>query len=121
MRDRRSSVCLNRPLMLPEVFDESGNFDEWTSHFESVSVINKWNDEEKLQWLKVQLTGKAHVAFNRLSRAIQHLYADTKQALHNRFEHASKHELYKVELEQQNKLFKKSWADFGDCLSELAS
>ena len=46
-----------RPLVLPEVFDGQKSFDEWVSHFENVSAVNDWNDESKLLWLKVRLTG----------------------------------------------------------------
>ena len=38
-----------RPLVLPEKFDGTGNFEEWISHFESISAINNWNEEEKYQ------------------------------------------------------------------------
>ena len=42
-----------RPLVLPEIFTGEGNFDYWISHFESVAVVNKWNDNNKLLWLRV--------------------------------------------------------------------
>jgi len=38
-----------RPLVLPEVFDGQKSFDEWVSHFENVSAVNGWNDDDKLQ------------------------------------------------------------------------
>ena len=57
-----------RPVVLPEIFTGEGNLDDWISHFESVAAINKWSDGEKLLWLKVRLTGKAHVAFDQLAR-----------------------------------------------------
>ena len=50
-----------RPLVLTEKFDGTGNFEEWISHFESISAINNWNEEEKNLWVRVRLTGKAHV------------------------------------------------------------
>ena len=56
-----------RPLVLPEVFDGQRSFDEWVSHFENVSAVNGWNDDNKLLWLKVRLTRKAHVAFAQLA------------------------------------------------------
>ena len=53
----------SRPLVLPEVFSGEGDFDEWISHFESVSAVNGWTDNENLLWIRVKLTGKAHVAY----------------------------------------------------------
>ena len=44
--------------MLPEVFSGEGDFDEWVSHFESVSAVNGWTDNENLLWIRVRLTGK---------------------------------------------------------------
>eukprot|EP00731_Ephydatia_muelleri_P031479 Em0022g993a len=40
---------------------------EWVDHFESVAVVNKWDtDGDKLKWLTVRLTGKAHTVFMKL-------------------------------------------------------
>ena len=72
-----------RPLVLPEIFDGQKSFDEWVSHFENVSAVNGWNDDDKLLWLKVRLTGKAHVAFAQLAHETQQSYTTAKQALIN--------------------------------------
>ena len=53
----------NRPLVLPEVYSGEGDFDDWISHFENVSAVNGWTDSDKLLWIRVRLTGKAHVAY----------------------------------------------------------
>ena len=45
---------LTRPLVLPEKFDGIGNFEEWISHFESISAINNWNEEGKKLWIRVR-------------------------------------------------------------------
>jgi len=42
-----------RPLVLLEKFDGTGNFKEVISHFESITAINKWNEEEKGLWIRV--------------------------------------------------------------------
>ena len=42
-----------RPLVLPEKFDGTRNFEEWINHFESISAINNWNEEEKNLWVRV--------------------------------------------------------------------
>jgi len=74
-----------RPLVLSEIFDGDGNFTDWIFHFESVSAINGWSDEDKILWLRVRLTGKAHVAYTRLSHETQQSYTTTKEALRERF------------------------------------
>ena len=110
-----------RPLVLPEIFDGDGSFTEWICHFESVSDVNGWSDEDKLLWIRVRLTGKAHMAHTRLSHETQQHYTTTKEALRERFEPPSKRHLYKVEFESRKKRDKESWADFGDELLLLAS
>ena len=40
-----------QPLVLLEVFGGQKSFDEWVSHFENVSAVNGWNDDNKLLWL----------------------------------------------------------------------
>ena len=41
-----------RPVVLPEVFSGEGDFSHWIRHFESVAVVNGWEEDSvKLQWL----------------------------------------------------------------------
>ena len=110
-----------RPLVLPEIFNGDGNFTDWICHFESVAAVNGWSDQDKLLWIRVRLTEKAHVVYTRLSHETQQAYATTKEALCERFEPPSKRQLYKVEFESRSKRDKESWADFGDELLLLAS
>jgi len=107
--------------ILPDVFDGSGDFINWISHFESVAAINKWSDEEKLLWLNVRLTGKAHVALTRLSHVMQSSFVVIKEALLERFEPSCKSTLYKIKFEERKKLTCETWADLGDDLLVLAS
>ena len=99
--DQASGTSRSRPLVLPEVFNGDGQFDDWVSHFESLAAVNGWGDEDKLLWLRVRLTGKAHVAYNRLAHETQGNYSATKAALRERFEPPSKRQLYKVEFESR--------------------
>ena len=57
----------SRPVITPDAFDGDSGWDEWISHFGSVSRVNKWNDQTKLLWLEVRLVGKARKAWNRLT------------------------------------------------------
>ena len=109
------------PLLLPETFDGNGDFDAWIHHFEDVADLNGWSDEEKLRWLKVRLTNKAHVALNRFPHVTLQSFATVRTALYNRFEPDSKRELYKVELENRAKLDNESWADYGDAVAQLVN
>ena len=108
-----------RQVVLPETFTGEQNFDHWVSHFESVAAVNKWSDGEKLLWLRVRLTGKAHVAFDQLTPEAQQSYATAKRALQERFEPESERMLYKAEFDTRKKQKSESWADFSDDLRRL--
>ena len=88
-------------LVLPEKFDSMGNFEEWISHFESITVLNKWNEEEKTLWILVRLTEKAHVALTQLPGSTTEAYSSIKRPLRECFEPFSKQELYKAEFENR--------------------
>ena len=93
----------SRPLVLPEVFSGEGDFDEWISHFESISAVNRWTDNENLLWICVRLIGKAQVAYAWLPRETQQTYTAVKDTLREHFEPDSKRELYKVQFESRRK------------------
>ena len=99
----------NRPLVLPEVFSGEENFDDWIGHFEDVSAVNMWTDDKKLLWMRMRLTGKAHVALARLLHETRQTYAAVKEALRERFDPAGKHELYKAQFESRRKKLGRFW------------
>ena len=90
------------------------DWDSWVSHFESISAIHGWSDSEKTMWMHIKLVKKAAVAFRQLLHVTKASYELTKAALHKRFEHPSKRELYKHEFLGQLKSDMDSWADYGD-------
>ena len=51
-----------RPLVLPETFDGTSSWTDWCFHFDSVAAVNGWSDAQKLQWLRVRLTGRTQKA-----------------------------------------------------------
>ena len=72
---------IDRPVVLPGCYDGNNNFDIWVSHFECVSEINGWTDEQKLLWVRVSLKGRAHVVYNCFSHEIRASYLTVKEAL----------------------------------------
>ena len=56
-----------RPLVLPESFNGETDYCDWIDHFENVAAVHvkAWDDNAKLQWLKVRLTGRAQTALKR--------------------------------------------------------
>ena len=52
-----------RPVIIPEPFSGEQSWEDWLDQFESIAAINGWDDEQKLIWLKVRLTGRALLAY----------------------------------------------------------
>ena len=62
----RNQVVLGRPVVLPKVYEGNSSWMDWAEHFETVAVVNGWQDEEKLLWLRVRLVRRAATAFKRV-------------------------------------------------------
>ena len=62
---RPESKCESRPVIVPECFSGEECYEDWIDQFESIAEINHWNDEQKLMWLKVRLTGRALMAYKK--------------------------------------------------------
>ena len=88
-----------RPVVLPETFDGTKNWDDWYLHFENVAAVNGWDDAEKLKWLRVRLTGRAQKALHRLPEASRATYEAALTALKARFEPDSRQARYHAELQ----------------------
>lgn len=108
-----------KPLVLPEKFSGDGEWTQWICHFENVAAVNKWDDENKLLWLKVRLTERAQLAFQHLTPEAQANYERAKEALKARFEPPSRKDLYKVEFQSRRKKKGEGWADFAEDLKIL--
>ena len=86
-----------KPVVLPEPFKGEKSWEEWSYHFENVATVNTWTEEQKLQWLRVRLTGRAQKAFHQLPKASQATYEAAKTALKERFEPKSLKSRYQAE------------------------
>ena len=102
----------SRPVLTSDPHSREGSWDDWIDHFESVAEVNKWDGAAKLLWLRVRLTGRAQTAFKQLSEEARAAYAECKKALWERFEPASKKELYLAEFQTRSKRATEGWAAF---------
>ena len=109
-----------RPLVLPEPFNDESRWEEWAYHFESVTDVNDWDAAQKLKWLKVLLTGRAQIAFQRVSEETRADFKEAKKALTERFEPKSRESRYQAEFQTRRKKKTEAWADFAEDLKQLA-
>ena len=109
-----------KPIILPEPFNGTGDWDEWTFHFNNVADVNEWDDAKKLKFLRVRLTGRALKTLHLLPDASRATYAATLAALKARFDPASRHTRYEAEFQSRRKKASEGWAEFGEDLKTLA-
>ena len=115
----RGPAGTTRPLVLPELYDGTGNCREWSFHFDKVAAVNNWDDTQKLQWLRVRLTGRAQKALHRLQGSTAVTYEATRDALKARFDPESRRTRYQAEF-RTGKKADEGWVDFADELRSLA-
>jgi len=115
-----AGVTATRPLVLPETFDGTGSWSEWCFHFENVATVNCWDDAQKLQWLRVRVTGRAQKALQRLQGSTAAEYGALRDALRARFDPESRRTRYEAEFQTRRKKAGEGWVDFADELRSLA-
>ena len=93
---------------------------EWSFHFDNVAAVNNWDDTQKLQWLRVRVTGRAQKALHRLQGSTATTYEATRDALKARFDPESRRTRYQAEFQTRKKKAGEGWADFADELRSLA-
>ena len=118
--DGARAVSAARPVVLPETFDGTRNWDEWFFHFENVAAVNGWSDADKLKWLRVRVTGRAQKALHLLPETSRETYEATRAALKARFDPESRRTRYQAELQTRRKKASEGWAGFADDLKALA-
>jgi len=90
---------------------------------------SSWDNETRLLWLEVCMTGKAQSAWRRLTPEVKAQYETAKAVLQKRFELESKRELYAVEFQTtlysnslcQNRLSKVFFLLQINCTMELTA
>ena len=95
-----------------------GSWTEWKYHFGNVAQVNGWNDAQKLQWLRVRLTGRAQRAIHRVGT--EAFFSNTVKALDERFEPQNRQTRYQAEFRTRRKKRAEGWAEFADDLKMLA-
>ena len=116
---RPESKCESRPVIVPECFSGGECYEDWIDQFESIAEINHWNDEQKLMWLKVCLTGRALMAYKKFPTTACGSFKNAVKALQERFEPESRRDLYLAEFQTRCKRKTESWPEFGEDLRGL--
>ena len=107
--------------MLPKPFngEPESSWGNWSTHFDNVADVNEWSAEQKLQWLKVRLTGCTQKAFQRLLETTRASFERARAALKERFEPETHKARYQAVFQTRNKNSGEGWTDFADDLQSL--
>ena len=100
-------------MIAPEPFPEEQSWKDWIDQFQSTAVINGWKDKQKLIRLKVCLTRRALLTYNKFSATAWVSFKNVVIVLAKYFEPESKKVLYLVEFQSHWKKRTELWEDFG--------
>jgi len=62
---------MGRSLILPDKFSGEEDFSEWGENFNSVSIVNGWNDDDKYKWLNVHIARKTRVILTKVQQFVK--------------------------------------------------
>ena len=89
----KSDVKTERSVITAEPFSGEQSWEDWIDQFETIAAINGWNDERKLIWLKVRLTGRALLAYKKFPVTACTTFKNAVVALAGRFDPESRRDL----------------------------
>ena len=108
-REERSG----RPLVKPERFDGTEDWNTYLQHFEWCAELNRWSEAEKAKFLTVSVTGTARQVLAGVERERLRDYNTVVQTLRARFDPMGRMELHRIQLKNQVR-------QAGETLSALA-
>ncbi|CAH1780028.1 unnamed protein product, partial [Owenia fusiformis] len=86
---------------------------DYQIHFETVAVINNWNDAQKVAHLAVNLRGDAQQLLGDMSTATRNNYSMMVDELSRRFDDICNIETFRVQLKNRMKKKEESYQEFG--------
>ena len=111
----------SKPAILPDSFSGSASWEQWILHFKDCATVNNWDADQKLNFLKVRLTGRAQTVFHGLTDTDKASFDAAVAALEAHFEPAGKRELYLADFSTRHRRTSESWIEYAEALSWLAT
>ena len=112
----RSKIC-----MKPATYDGTGLWNDYLSHFESVSMLNNWTETEKGLYLAASLRGQAQGILGNQPRDDRQNYTKLVQSLQDRFAPSNQTELYRAQLRERRQKASESLPEMGQDVRRLTN
>ena len=119
--DPPQSVPRPKNLMKPATYDGTGLWNDYLSHFESVSLINHWTDLEKGLYLAASLRGQAQGVLGNQATGDRQNYQKLVQALQDRFAPSNQTELYRAQLRERRQKASETLPEMGQDIRRLTN
>ena len=111
----------HRNFVKPATYDGSGQWNDYLSHFESVSLLNEWDEMEKGLYLAASLRGLAQGVLGNQPRGERQSYAKLVKALQDRFSPLNQTELYRTQLRERKQRASESLPELGQDIRRLVN
>ena len=109
--DRKHRI--EKPVMMPEIYDGRTNYDDWVSHFKLCMSINGWSEVVAVDFMAARLRGAAFQTYNDLPAVSKKKLGAVFTALSTRFDPQKETGVFKAQL--RNRVKQRT-----ETLSELA-
>ena len=114
-------VARSKISMKPATYDGTGLWNDYLSHFESVSLLNHWTETEKGLYLAASLRGQALGILGNQPKGDRQNYTRLVQSLQDRFAPSNQTELYRAQLRERRQKASESLPEMGQDVRRLTN
>ena len=112
---------MDRPVVMPETFDGTGDWELYRQYFDNCAEINGWDDARRAQVLGVRLRGVAQRFHASLAARVRQDWGEATDALAGRFVQPQQTALHKSAFKNRRLRSDEQMANLADDLRRLAS
>lgn len=114
------NMAAARPVFMPETFTGVGReWSDWAGQFELAADVNGWDDEMKLKFMSLLLSGRARDIYSGLSLDDRSNYALLKAAMGRCLEPCDSNDWNRASFLSRRRLHNESAREFGNALRRL--